>query len=68
MLLLSRRIGETVLIGADVKVVVLGVKGSQVRLGFEAPPQVTVDREEVFRKKQRRALLQRDAMSSSQVL
>ncbi len=54
MLLLSRRAGEAVIIGSGVKVVVLGVKGGQVRLGIEAPRNVLVDREEVYRQKQRR--------------
>lgn len=54
MLLLSRRAGEAVMIGSGVKIVVLKVKGGQVRLGIEAPQNVLVDREEVYRQKKRR--------------
>jgi carbon storage regulator CsrA len=52
MLILTRRVGETIIIGSDVKVTMMGVKGNQVRIGIEAPQSVTVDREEVFRRKQ----------------
>lgn len=48
MLILTRRVGETVIIGNDVDVTVLGVKGNQVRLGVKAPREVTVHREEIF--------------------
>jgi carbon storage regulator len=48
MLILTRRIGESVKIGDEVTVTVLGVKGGQVRLGFSAPPNVAVHREEVY--------------------
>ena len=48
MLILTRRVGETVVIGNDVDVTVLGVKGNQVRLGVKAPREVTVHREEIF--------------------
>ena len=47
MLVLSRRRGEGVTIGTDVRIVVLGMKGGQVSLGIEAPPQVAVHRDEV---------------------
>lgn len=47
MLILTRRVGETVMIGNDVTVTVLGVKGNQVRIGCAAPKNVRVDREEV---------------------
>jgi carbon storage regulator len=47
VLILTRRITESLKIGSDVTVTVLGVKGSQVRLGIEAPKEVTVHREEV---------------------
>lgn len=47
MLILTRRIGETLKIGDDVSVTVLGIKGNQVRLGIAAPESVTVHREEV---------------------
>ena len=48
MLILTRRVGETLMIGDDVKVTVLGVKGNQVRIGVEAPRDVTGHREEIF--------------------
>jgi len=48
MLILTRRIGETVMIGQDVTVTVLGVKGQQVRLGIGAPKDVAVHREEIY--------------------
>jgi carbon storage regulator len=48
MLVLTRRRGESVTIGPDIRVVVLGVKSGQVRLGIEAPPAVAVHREEVY--------------------
>lgn len=47
MLILTRRVGETVMIGDDVTVTVLGVKGNQVRIGVNAPKEVIVDREEI---------------------
>ena len=47
MLVLTRRRGEGVTIGPDVRIVVLGIKGGQVRLGIEAPPNVHVHRDEV---------------------
>lgn len=47
MLILTRRAGETVIIGQDIAVTVLGVKGNQVRLGVRAPKDVAVHREEV---------------------
>ena len=48
MLILTRRVGETVMIGNDVTVTVLGVKGNQVRIGVNAPRDVAVHREEIF--------------------
>lgn len=48
MLILTRRIGETVVIGDEVTVTVLRVKGNQVRLGVNAPKSVSVQREEIF--------------------
>lgn len=50
MLVLSRRLGETLIIGDDVKITVLGISGNQVRLGIAAPREVTVHREEVYRR------------------
>lgn len=51
MLILSRRPGEAIQIGDRIRIVVLGLRGGQVRLGIEAPPEITVDREEVHRRK-----------------
>jgi len=48
MLILTRRVGESVVIGEDVTVTVLGVKGNQVRIGINAPKTVAVHREEIF--------------------
>lgn len=48
MLILTRRISESIIIGDDVKITVLGVKGNQVRLGIDAPKDVSVHREEIY--------------------
>ena len=50
MLILTRRVGEALMIGDKTKVVILGVKGSQIRLGINAPKEVEVHREEIFEK------------------
>jgi len=50
MLLLTRRIGESLMIGDDVTVMVLGVKGNQVRIGVNAPKDVPVHREEIYQR------------------
>ena len=48
MLILTRRVGETIIIGEEVRVTLLGVVGRQIKLGIDAPPQVVVHREEVY--------------------
>jgi carbon storage regulator len=48
MLILTRRIGETVMIGQDITVTIVGVKGGQIRIGIGAPKNVVVHRQEVF--------------------
>lgn len=59
MLILTRRVGETVMIGNDITVTVLGVKGGQVRIGTTAPKEVSVHRQEIHER------IQRDAVAGS---
>ena len=62
MLILTRRVGETLMIGDDVTVTVLGVKGNQVRIGVNAPKEISVHREEIYMRIQ----AEKNAQSSGQ--
>jgi len=59
MLILTRRTGETVMIGNDIVVTVLGVKGNQVRVGVNAPKEIAVHREEIYERIKREEQNQR---------
>lgn len=50
MLILTRRIGETLMVGDDVSITILGVKGNQVRVGINAPKDIAVHREEIYQR------------------
>ncbi|MES0872538.1 carbon storage regulator CsrA [Sinimarinibacterium thermocellulolyticum] len=57
MLILTRRVGETVVIGDDIEITVLGVKGNQVRIGVKAPRDVAVHRQEILERIRREGVL-----------
>lgn len=61
MLILTRRVGESLMIGEEVKVTVLGVKGTQVRIGVNAPKEVAVHREEIYQRIQQEKIQGEDS-------
>jgi carbon storage regulator len=63
MLILTRRVGETLMIGDEVAVTVLGVKGNQVRIGVDAPKHVAVHREEIYQRIQAEGFEVKDGTS-----
>ncbi|GAA0239364.1 carbon storage regulator CsrA [Marinomonas primoryensis] len=64
MLILTRRVGETLMVGDEVSVTVLGVKGNQVRIGINAPKDVSVHREEIYLRIQQEQEQQPDVQDS----
>jgi len=54
MLILTRRVGETLMVGEDITITILGVKGNQVRVGINAPRDIAVHREEIYNKIQQK--------------
>lgn len=64
MLILTRRVGETLMIGDDVTVTVLGVKGNQVRIGVNAPKDVSVHREEIYERIKKEQQLQQQSLTA----
>lgn len=66
MLILTRRVGESLMVGDEVTITVLGVKGNQVRIGVNAPKDVGVHREEIYQRIQREKLMKLEAALKGQ--
>ena len=66
MLILTRRVGESLMIGDDITITVLGVKGNQVRIGVKAPKEVAVHREEILNRIEEASAESEQKMSSDQ--
>ena len=64
MLILTRRPHESIRLGSRIRITVLGFKGNQVRIGIEAPPDVSIDREEIWERKQLEARARKDGQSA----
>ncbi|MGH8603865.1 MAG: carbon storage regulator CsrA [Gammaproteobacteria bacterium] len=67
MLILTRRVGESLMIGDDVSITVLGIKGNQVRLGVNAPKEISVHREEIYQRIQQEKARAQEEVPSSEV-
>ena len=65
MLVLTRRISESLIIGDDIVITILGIKGNQIRIGITAPKNTAVDREEIYLKKQREIALEKEPVKAS---
>ena len=66
MLILTRRISESIMVNDDVKITVLGIKGNQVRLGIEAPKDVAVHREEIYERIKQEGHRDRDSQGNNE--
>lgn len=66
MLILTRRIGEVLRVGDEVSITVLGIKGNQVRIGIDAPKDVSVHREEIYQRIKNEGHSQEDGVSGQQ--
>ncbi len=67
MLILTRRPHESIRLGSRIRITVLGFKGNQVRIGIEAPPDVSIDREEIWERKQLEKRARKDGQPSAAV-